>query len=250
MKTRAALLTRRLILSPKDMAFMGLDWAYGIEEPALAERKTSRHGAASTLILQNDTIDSILGGHVPAALGKWNRFLESSQSKERVCVAFADTIAEWSALPAPAQAPRALLNLMAFRHDDGSFDMAGLGQTAKIATFLLDLHYETLAPNPSPDRALSIGFGNLAALLMSVGLAYDSEAGRGLAGALATLMTAASLRASAKLASKLGPFPSFSGQREAVLRALENRLRAAFGEKNDYDPPFCPSAYVGFGFRR
>ncbi len=234
-EVRAVLLTRRLVLAPKDMRRMGLNWAYGTQDMAICEGK-SPAPHASTLVLQNETIDSILGGRVPAALGKWNRFLENSQSRPRVSVAFADTIAEWNTLPAlSGAAPRAMLNLMAFRQEDGSLDLRGLQQTAKIAVLLLDLHYETLVDKPEESRPLAIGFGNLSALLMSLGLAYDSEAGRGLAAALAALMTASALKISAKLAGKLTSCPAFTGHREPALRALENRLRAAFGEKNDYD---------------
>ncbi len=234
-ETRAVLLTRRLVFAPKILAKLGLDWAYGSDSSSGLVNPLPRASDPSTLILQNETIDSILSGHRPSALGKWNRFLEASQNKERVGVAFADTIAEWTALPISNVAPRAMLNLMAFRHDDGSLDIAGLQQTAKIGVILLDLYYSDLAPESSPERALSIGFGNLAALLMSLGFAYDSDAGRGLAAAIAALMTASTLNASAKLAAKLGSYPAFIAHRESALRGLENRLRAAFGEKNDYD---------------
>jgi len=232
-ETRALLLTRRLILAPKAMARMGVTWAYGL---ALAPQKTPMPldpAVASSLLLQNETIDSILGGCAPTARGKWTRFLEGSQRREKVSVAFIDTITEWNAPPA-ADAPRAMLNLMAFRQEDGTLDVVGLEQAAKLAVLLLDLHYETIAA-PNASRPLALGFGNLAGLLMSLGIAYNSAVGRSTASALAALITATACATSASLAAKLGPCTPFLPARESVLRNMENQIRAAFGEKNDYD---------------
>lgn len=231
-EARALLLTRRLVFAPKDMARLGLAWAYGLEEKAV----TTTHGThQTTLILQNETVDTILGRAEPTARAKWNRFLEGSQNREVVHVAFADTMAEWSDHARPALAPRAMLNLLAFRHDDGSLDTKGLQQATRLAVLLLDLHYDSLTTAPDSSRQLMLGFANLAALLMSLGLAYDSKAGRSTAASLAALITTTATETSAKLAARLGPCSTYSSLRESVIRNLENQLRAAFGEKNDYD---------------
>lgn len=230
---RAVLLTRRLVLDPTDMARMGLDWAYGLPAPAAAP---AAHAATpETLVIQNETVDAILRQKQPLARGKWARFCENSQTRTLSHVAFADTIAEWNAIPAPTKAPRAVLNLQAFRQSDGSIDSTGLQQTARLAVLLLELHYDTLGQPADETRPLALGFANLSGLLLSLGLPYDSRQGREAAAALATIITSAATSASAHIASRLGPCAAFGKTREVALRALRNRLRAAFGEENDYE---------------
>jgi len=233
-EAHALLLTRRLILAPQDMARLGLEWAYGIKAPKHASPFTPAQHTAG-LILQNDTIDSILRRTQPMARGKWIKFLEDSQTKPTTHISFADTIAQWGSLPKHHDTPQAMLNLLAFRAADGSLDSAALKQATRLAIFMLEIFHDDLAPIVTKDRPLALGFGNLAALLMSLGLAYDSEAGRGTAAALCAIITATATATSAQIAARLGPCAAFSGERERCLRALRNKLRASFGEKNDYD---------------
>ena len=128
-----------------------------------------------------------------------------------------------------------MLNLFAFRNADGSIDLAGLKQATRLAVYLLELFHDDLGPRQDKDRSLALGFGNLAALLMSLGIAYDSEEGRGTAAAIAAIVTATATMTSAQIASKIGPCAGFTPARERCLRALRNKLRASFDEKNDYD---------------
>lgn len=232
-EVRAVLLTRRLVLAPSDMAKMGLDWAYGMESPA-----TEKHFAAQaseTLVLQNETIDAILRQKQPLARGKWTRFCENSQTREVSRVVFADTVSEWDSIPCPENAPRAMLNLMAFRQSDGSIDVTGLQQTARLAVLLLDLHYDALGQASDGTRPLAISFGNLAGLLLSLGMSYDSRQAREAAAALACIITSTAASTSAHMASRLGTCASFGSNREISIRSLRNRLRAAFGEENDFE---------------
>jgi len=232
-ETRTLLLSRRLVLAPESMARMGLAWAYGQQPEALEALPSIDPAETTNLLLQNETIDAIFGGQVPAARGKWMRFLESSQKRERASVAFIDTMTEWHT-PGVHAGPRALLNLLAFRAIDGSLDVAGLEQATRLSVLLLELHYETIAP-ATKNRPLAIGFANLSSLLMSLGFAYNSELAQSTASAIAALITATACETSAKLAAKLGPCGSFMASREALVRNLENQIRAAFGEKTDYD---------------
>lgn len=231
---QAVLLSRRLILAPSDMASLGLDWAYGLDQPSGKHSVTSPHYTAG-LILQNETIDSILRRTQPQAQNKWVSLLENSMVKTVTRLSFADTIAQWGVLPSADNAPRAMLNMMAFRTLDGNVDVQGLQQTTRLTVILLDLFYEELAGKTSDQRALSIGFGNMASLLMSLALPYDSDEGRGTAASLAAITTASATITSANLAIKLGPCAAYARQHDACLRSLRNQLRATFGEKNDYD---------------
>ena len=70
---------------------------------------------------------------------------------------------------------------------------------------------------------------------MSSGLAYDSEAGRSIGGALTAIMTGVSYATSAEMASQLGPFPGYKKNRDHMLRVMRNHRRAAYGEKTGYE---------------
>jgi len=233
-ETHALLLTRRLILAPQDMARLGVTWAYGIEPTKHANAQTPTQHTAG-LILQNDTIDAILRRTQPLARTKWMRFLEDSQTKPTTHIAFADTVSQWGVLPKSHNTPRAMLNLLAFRTHDGSLDIAGLKHATSLAVLLLDLHYQEMTNGADKDRALALGIGNLASLLMSLAIPYDSDEACGTAASLAAIISATATSTSAQMAAKLGTFTSFTASRETCLRALRNKLRASFDEKNDYD---------------
>ncbi|MGE0109773.1 MAG: hypothetical protein AB7S81_08455 [Bdellovibrionales bacterium] len=229
-EARAALLTRRMAFAPEAMAQMGLDWAYG--EPlslACAKKKTS----LDTLILQNEEIDNILSQSHTTTHNKWHKFCEESRYKDLTNIAFADTLHEWDTRPCPASAPRIQINLLAFCQADGSVDTSGLQQTAKLAVLLAELHEDVW--RWEEERPLAIGFTNLAALLMSLGIPYDSAAARTTAAAIAAIISGTATCTSAKLAERLGSSSRFSQKKEGILRTLRNRLRACFGEETDYE---------------
>ncbi|HBM91028.1 MAG TPA: hypothetical protein DD400_04015 [Rhodospirillaceae bacterium] len=231
-EVKAILLTRRVVFSPKSMALMGLDWAYG-QETIPDTQGTKSH--FDTLVLQNETIDSILSHAEPTARNKWSRFCETSRNTESTSIAFADTLTQWNTLPCPTCAPRAQINLLAFRQMDGSLDLTGLQQTTRLAVLLMELHEDVWQWKKEPTRPLALSFGNLSSLLMSLALPYDSCAARTTAAALASIITGTATLTSAQLAEKKGSCPSFATQREAIIRSLRNRVRACFGEENDYE---------------
>jgi ribonucleoside-diphosphate reductase alpha chain len=84
-------------------------------------------------------------------------------------------------------------------------------------------------------RTLGLGYANIGGLLMTMGIPYDSDAGRALAGALTAIMTGVSYRTSAEMAGELGPFPGFAPNREHMLRVIRNHRRAAHGERDGYE---------------
>jgi len=100
-------------------------------------------------------------------------------------------------------------------------------------------------------RTLGLGYANLGSLLMTMGLPYDSEESRAIAGAISAILTGESYAASAEMAAELGPFPSYDINREHMLRVIRNHRRAAYnahpGEYEQLsvtpigiDPTFCP----------
>src|SRR5215813_10468857 len=143
----------------------------------------------------------------------------------------------------------ASLNLMAFRREDGSFDVAGFEHAVRLWTIVLEISV-LMAQFPSKEiarrsydfRTLGLGYANLGGLLMSMGLPYDSAAGRALGGAITALMTGSSYATSAEMAGELGAFPGFAENREAMLRVIRNHRRAAHGAEAAYEGLSVPPA--------
>src|SRR6201981_983653 len=166
----------------------------------------------------------------------------------------------------------ASLNLMAFRGEGGGIDVAGFEHAARLWTIVLEISV-LMAQFPSKEiarrsydfRTLGLGYANLGGLLMSMGLPYDSAAGRALGGAITALMTGASYAASAEMAGDPGlnpggAFPGFAKNREAMLRVIRNHRRAAHGESDRceglsvtpvaLDAANCPDPALALAARR
>ncbi|HET9935259.1 MAG TPA: vitamin B12-dependent ribonucleotide reductase, partial [Methyloceanibacter sp.] len=136
----------------------------------------------------------------------------------------------------------ASLNLMAFRKDDGSFDIEAYEHAIELWTVVLEIAV-TMAQFPSRRiaqlsyeyRTLGLGYANIGGLLMASGVPYDSPQGRALCGALSAIMTGVSYATSAEMARELGAFPGYAANREAMLRVMRNHARAAVGEASGYE---------------
>ncbi|HKW69255.1 MAG TPA: vitamin B12-dependent ribonucleotide reductase [Candidatus Dormibacteraeota bacterium] len=126
------------------------------------------------------------------------------------------------------------LNLMKFQTEDGTFDVERF-QRAVDVTFtgqeilVSKASYPTpaIAKNSEALRPLGLGYANIGALLMSMGLAYDSEEGRRFAGAITAIMTGRAFAQSARMAQVKGPFSEYAKNREPMLRVMEKHRSAA-----------------------
>jgi len=114
----------------------------------------------------------------------------------------------------------ASLNLMKFKRDDGTFDVARFKAAVRVfitaQEILVDrASYPTkeIAENSHIFRTLGLGFANLGSLIMSYGLPYDSDAGRALAGAIAAIMTGHAYEQSAAISAVMGPFKGYHDAR-------------------------------------
>ena len=161
----------------------------------------------------------------------------------------------------------ASLNLMAFRGAEGGFDVAGFEHAARLWTIVLEISV-LMAQFPSKEiarrsydfRTLGLGYANLGGLLMSMGIPYDSAAGRAFGGAVTALMTGSSYATSAEMAGELGAFPGHAENREAMVRVIRNHRRAAHGESAGYqglsilpvplDAASCPDSELVAAARR
>lgn len=121
----------------------------------------------------------------------------------------------------------ASINLMKFRNEDGTFDAKRFRAACRIfitAQEILVDHssYPTdlIAVNSHKFRPLGLGYANLGALLMSLGLPYDSDEGRALAGTITAIMTGQAYLTSSCHARNLGPFEGFAVNREPMLRVM------------------------------
>ncbi len=126
----------------------------------------------------------------------------------------------------------ASLNLLAFLDDDG-FDVDGFRHAVRTVLAAQEMlvgpsHYPTerIAANAEAFRQLGLGYANLGALLMTLGLPYDSEDGRAYAATLTAIMTGEAYRTSARLAARMGPFDAFGTNREPTLAVLGMHRRA------------------------
>ncbi len=135
----------------------------------------------------------------------------------------------------------ASLNLMKFTRADGSFDVESFEHAVRLWTVTLEISV-MMAQFPSEEiarlsyryRTLGLGYANLGGLLMSSGLAYDSDEGRALCGAISALMTGASYRTSAEMARFMGAFPGYDDNREPMLKVIANHTLAAHGSASGY----------------
>lgn len=121
----------------------------------------------------------------------------------------------------------ASINLLKYLRDDNTFDIKAFIHTVELMFTAQEIlvgysEYptESIAKNARAYRELGLGYANLGALLMALGLPYDSDEGRAIAAAITALMTGQAYATSAKIANRVGPFSGFAKDREGMLRVL------------------------------
>ena len=131
----------------------------------------------------------------------------------------------------------ASLNLMKFLKADGSFDVKNFVKVTELVITSMDISIcfadfptQAITQTTKDFRQLGIGYANLGALLMASGLAYDSEGGRALAGAITSVLTGVSYRRSAELAGIVGAYNGYARNAAAhtkVMRKHQNATESA-----------------------
>ena len=128
----------------------------------------------------------------------------------------------------------ASLNLLRFLSDDDSFDVAAFSHVTRIIFTAQEItiafgHFPTrkITRNTRALRQIGIGYANLGALLMALGLPYDSKEGRELAGSITALLTGESYLQSTHLAERIEPFTHWAENREAALSVLAKHRAAS-----------------------
>src|SRR5215207_2776637 len=143
----------------------------------------------------------------------------------------------------------ASINLLHYLDDDGNFDVDAFRHTVEIiftAQEILvgraDYPTPSIAETSRDFRQLGIGYANLGAMLMALGLPYDSADGRAWAAAITSLMTGHAYATSAKTASRMGPFTGFADNEEHMLRVLKMHRAEAANINEDLVPADLLSA--------
>jgi ribonucleoside-diphosphate reductase alpha chain len=210
----------------------------------------------------------------------WSQIADAAWRCADPGVQFDTTIQEWHTCPADGKIRAtnpcseyvfldntacnlASLNLGTFYDDaNGEFDLDGYRYAIRLWSIVLEISV-TMAHFPSKEiaqgsydyRTLGLGYANLGSLLMRMGIPYDSDEGRAIAGALTAILTGYSYAASAEMARVLGPFRRFAANRGAMLRVMRNHQAAAYNApQGEYDgvstkvvgidPAACPSALL------
>ncbi len=133
----------------------------------------------------------------------------------------------------------ASLNLMKFLKSDGSFDAKVFGRAAEMIITAMDISIcfadfptEAIGDTTRAYRQLGIGYANLGALLMASGLAYDSDAGRALAGSITSLMSGITYKRSAELAGIVGAYDGFARNAAPHARVMRKHASASISAKS------------------
>jgi ribonucleoside-diphosphate reductase alpha chain len=191
----------------------------------------------------------------------WEQIADAAWQSADPGLQFHGTINEWHTCPAEGEIRAsnpcseymfldntacnlASLNLGKFYDDrNGTFDIDAYRHAIRLWTIVLEISV-TMAQFPSKEiavgsygyRTLGLGYANLGSLLMRMGIPYNSDHGRAIAGTLTAILTGNAYAASAEMASVLGPFPKYKINRDPMLRVIRNHRRAAYNkDRGDYE---------------
>jgi ribonucleoside-diphosphate reductase alpha chain len=129
----------------------------------------------------------------------------------------------------------ASLNLTKFLTPDGAFDVDLYRHAIRLFTIAQEIIVDfasypirKIAQNSHDYRPLGLGYANLGSLLMRMGVPYDSDEARSIAGAITAITTGHAYRVSAEMAREVGPFPGYAKNREPMLKVMNMHRDAAY----------------------
>lgn len=180
----------------------------------------------------------------------WDKIARAAWETADPGVQFHDTINAWHTCPGggPIRASNpcseymflddsacnlASLNLVRFIDAEGNFLVEEFLHTVRVVFFaqeiLVDLaSYPTkaIAQNSHDYRPLGMGFAGFGAMLMRLGIPYDSPAARAWGGALSSLLTGAAYGVSGELAGLQGPFAAYKKNQKSMNVVLRKHAAA------------------------
>jgi ribonucleoside-diphosphate reductase alpha chain len=138
----------------------------------------------------------------------------------------------------------ASLNLMKYVGPDGQFDVEALRHAVDTVILAQEIIVdnasyptERIAKNSHEFRPLGLGFANLGSLLMSIGVPYDSDQGRDLAGAISAVMCGQAYLTSARIAEAVGPCAGYAENEEPFIDVIRMHWNAVNGIDSKRVPP-------------
>jgi ribonucleoside-diphosphate reductase alpha chain len=138
----------------------------------------------------------------------------------------------------------ASMNLIKFVQPDGVFDVEAFRHAVDTLIMAQEIivdnaSYPTaaIARNSRDFRPLGLGFANLGAALMSLGLPYDGDAGRAWAAAMTAIMCGQGYLTSARIAEGTGPFPGYAENESSFLEVIRMHGQAVSGIDSKLVPP-------------
>jgi ribonucleoside-diphosphate reductase alpha chain len=129
----------------------------------------------------------------------------------------------------------ASINILKFYDNETkTFDIAGYKHAISLVQLILEatIHHgqfptKEIARRSYHFRTTGLGLTNLGALLMLMGLPYDSEEARSVSAALMSLLTGQAYYTSALMAKDIGAFTYFDLNKEPMLRVLSQHAFCA-----------------------
>jgi ribonucleoside-diphosphate reductase alpha chain len=119
------------------------------------------------------------------------------------------------------------LNLMKFVGPDGQFDVEAFRHAVDTLILAQEIIVdnasyptEKIGENSHSFRPLGLGFANLGALLMSMGLPYDSDQGRDHAAAITAVMCGQAYLTSSRVAEAMGTFAGYAVNEQPFLEVI------------------------------
>jgi ribonucleoside-diphosphate reductase alpha chain len=128
----------------------------------------------------------------------------------------------------------ASINLMKFIGPDNQFDVESFRRAVETVVLAQEIIVdsasyptEKIARNSHEYRPVGLGFANLGAMLMSLGLPYDSDHGRDYAAAVTAIMCGQAYLTSARVAGAVGTFAGYAKNEAPFLDVIRMHGEAA-----------------------
>jgi ribonucleoside-diphosphate reductase alpha chain len=191
----------------------------------------------------------------------WNGLVKSAWASGDPGVQYEDTIQDWSTCPNDGRIKAtnpcseyvflddtscnlATINLQRFFDDKGKLHVDDFRYTCRHLMMVLDISINAaqlptkkLAEGTVKYRTTGLGHSGIGAVLMRLGIPYDSDKACHMMAGVTALMLGESYIASAQMARTLGTFPRYGDNKKSMARVLRNHCRAALGKykTGDYE---------------
>lgn len=138
----------------------------------------------------------------------------------------------------------ASINLRKMQQADGTFDVERFRNACRVFITAQEIivdraTYPTakIAENSHKFRPLGLGYANLGSLLMSMGIPYDSNEGRGICGAITAIMHGQAYLTSSEIAKHKGAFEGYELNKEPMINVVAKHYDAV-NEIHDSCPEY------------